>query len=355
MKAFATTAAAVFLLLQPNVGNASHKAKCLQTLLGWTSDGSRFAVHSAGCLGRGSAAVRVFDMITRRWSTLCTLSPGAPAASQARCPSDPGRARGLPSVRALSLTRAGETQGSRHGAMKVKARKLGDRFYFELTLKRGSEMMGKSRRIAFHATLTKWQAKRVIWGLGGRFVLLKVSYTDGRGFLTHEFYGFLVKFAEVIRQGVTRDRTVWTRGGRQVGVTVKSTSTLAAGGPDAHRPRNLLDRKKAWCEGAPGEGIGQKVTYHFGGKPRISGFEIKPGYHFRPHLWATHNRVRKLEILTSNKTKFVAVFPNRKSTVRVPLAKGAERVRWVSFSIKSVYPGSSTTSNDTCITMIRPF
>jgi hypothetical protein len=329
MKTFATTVVSAVLVFQSVPAAASHKVACLQTLIGWSRDGSKFAVREKGCQGKGSVRARVYDMVTRRWST------------------------GIP--RRLRLTRAGGTKGKSYGGMKVKARKLGNRFYFEITRRRSSTMLGKSPRLAFHAALTKWQARTVLWGPGGRFVLFKMSYTDSRGYLIHQFYGFLVKFKLVIRQGVTRDRGSFLRGGRRIWVTFESTSTLATEGAYAMRPRNLLDRKKAWCEAAPGKGIGQKVTYRFSVKTRISGYEIKPGYHFRPQLWKKFNRVRKLEILTSNKTKFIAVFHNRKSTVKVRSPKGAERVRWVSFKIKSVYPGTSKTSNDTCITMIRPF
>ena len=83
-------------------------------------------------------------------------------------------------------------------------------------------------------------------------------------------------------------------------------------------------------------------------------FRIKAGLQKSPGLWKRHNRVRKLRILTSNKTEVVKELPNQRKTVDIDLPK-AELVRYVIFEIKSVYRGSQRRANHTCLTQIRPY
>ena len=359
MRIPATTTLTSALLLAVNLalpatGLAKAPPMCTETLLGWTADRKAYVVHSMGCKASHLNAIRIHDMFTRKTSVICTGNRTNPA-SLAKCPRTPWNAKKTPAVRRLGVTTTGTRTGKKSAAGKAIIRKLGDRFYFELKKKRTSKNLGKSPKIAFHSQKTAWRIGLVRWSPGKRSVVFQMHFTGADGTLHQRQYGFLFNAVGMVTMGPTFGRRTIRIGARRIGVTVRATSTRPAQGSMNHSPANLLDPKNAWCEYAPGTGKGEKITYTFAARVRIRGFEFKPGYHFRPHLWKTNNRVKRLIIRTSKKTTFTAIFPNRKSTVKVPMLKGPQWVKWVTFTIKSVFKGASPKANDTCMTMIKPY
>ena len=157
------------------------------------------------------------------------------------------------------------------------------------------------------------------------------------------------------KQGVKKDRAFANIDGGRVRIEIRTTSTLFEVNRTRYRPSNLFTKRSAWCEGAHGTGVGERITYYFHPPTRVMGFEIKGGFQANKRLFKINNRPRDIWIHTSNNTRQYVRLRNKRKKKTVQMKNGPETVRWVTFKIKSVYKGTSTKSNDTCITLLKPF
>lgn len=140
------------------------------------------------------------------------------------------------------------------------------------------------------------------------------------------------------------------------------------------------DTSTAWCEGVPGDGIGEVVLFApgFGFQNDPVGFQIRTGYGKSESLLRANGRPREArvwyldpaswssaEIQTRRTTTFVGLRVLTTQLVQLQDVNGWQRLAfpdslkaglpqhpWVAaFEIRSVYPGSRY--RDTCITEIR--
>lgn len=330
---------------------------CRQTLLGFSQKGNGYVVHKSKCDPGVHISIEQIDLVRGKTKILCNVTDRLTGRALGKCPSKPEEAAKRVWIRNLGLSPA-IRRGARWGTISAGALRQHDRFRFRIEANGQQIFEATSGRLSFVSSSSWWKLAEVVWG-PGRIVLFKMSYLARGGKATEAFFGFVPRgkaydSAVQAGQGIVSDSVVFKGPFGKVQIRIETTSTLAGKTAGSFRPQNLLDSKMPWCEGVAGKGKGQKITYRFARRVRIRGFEIKPGYHRRPDLWQAHNRVKMLEIMTSNKTKFSALFNNIRGTIRVLLVKGPERVRWVWFKIRSVYTGTSP-SNHTCMTMIRPF
>lgn len=123
-------------------------------------------------------------------------------------------------------------------------------------------------------------------------------------------------------------------------------------GPDC-RPQNLIDGKTdtAWCEAAPGIGLGQWVEFRLDRNAKIRGFTIVNGYNKAGSFdrWQANGRVHVVAVDVDEVSGRVALEDNRSPqsfTFKEPPT--GDRIR---FAIGSVYPGHSY--SDTCLSEVR--
>ncbi len=138
--------------------------------------------------------------------------------------------------------------------------------------------------------------------------------------------------------------------------SVEATSTLADK-QDRYNKSYLTDGTlQPWCEGKPGDGIGEAITLNFKEPVQFWAIYISNGYHHGKYF-ALNNRIKGLEILSNGKPI---------STVELRDEPGAQLVRLgpdgksgdskvitttaITLRILSVYPGKK--DRDTCITEI---
>ncbi|MCX2745495.1 hypothetical protein OO013_16565 [Mangrovivirga sp. M17] len=93
----------------------------------------------------------------------------------------------------------------------------------------------------------------------------------------------------------------WYCGGGPKKVT--ASSYLKSQGDNSYEPQNAhdLNFKYAWVEGAPGNGIGEYLTYTFAAKaPRITEIKVVNGYVKSQSAWINNSRVKKLKVYLNN-------------------------------------------------------
>jgi len=93
---------------------------------------------------------------------------------------------------------------------------------------------------------------------------------------------------------------------------VSATSTLVEPGMPADflGPEKAIDGDitTAWVEGADGAGVGESITIDFGGKLKVYGVGIFPGFGKDPRVYYGNNRVKKIRLEFSDGTKIVESF-----------------------------------------------
>jgi hypothetical protein len=117
-------------------------------------------------------------------------------------------------------------------------------------------------------------------------------------------------------------------------------------------PEKLFDGRldTAWVEGDPGDGIGEWVVVDLGRPLRISALQMLNGYHKNVGLFQRNNRVRDVEIRTSNGRRQTATLDDSAGVQIISIDDSAPVV-WVQLIIRSVYRG--TKYRDTAITELR--
>ncbi len=131
------------------------------------------------------------------------------------------------------------------------------------------------------------------------------------------------------------------------------TSVLPPVNEWQYGPRNLVSReggqRLAWCEGAPGQGIGEAIILRIEGGAPFQRILISNGYGKTAKSYRENGRVRDLRVSTNTGLKGTVRLPDRKRAVALNLPEPAA-YRWVRLEIRSVYPGSRY--KDTCIDFV---
>tara|TARA_B110000967_G_C18825093_1_gene530902 strand:+ start:31 stop:1263 length:1233 start_codon:yes stop_codon:yes gene_type:complete len=141
----------------------------------------------------------------------------------------------------------------------------------------------------------------------------------------------------------------WYCGGGPDSVT--STSHLESQGSANYQPSNAhdLDYKTAWVEGVKGNGIGEKLIYHFHqNSPRINEINIVNGYVKSENAYKNNSRAKKLKIYFNDTPIAIVNLKDVRgtSTIDIPLLGIAPELRtdvkaqWtLTFEILDYYQG----------------
>lgn len=111
-------------------------------------------------------------------------------------------------------------------------------------------------------------------------------------------------------------------------------------------PDNLFTKHNAWCEGIPGNGMGEWVVVRFDPALVFRTIRVINGYVRLPETFTDNGRVRRFDIETSNGFVMSASLEDRRDeqTIQLP---NAQRADWIRFTIADVYPGEK--HDDTCL------
>lgn len=311
-------------------------------LLGWAPDGTALVQRSVSSLAGGDAEVEVVN-VGRSSHTEDTLCAGS-------C-SGQGLQRALTRGRLVP-------GGSGPSGVSARVRRVGRALDYELEIGGAWHRVGRSEvpsgtiAYAFTHQDTQWSPTHHVVAFK---VFTRINWGVENEDDTKEHYHlFALPEALARRAGVKGlESDVGTWQGRRI--TVTASSTLYEGTPLRYRPRNLLGGDLPWCEGAKGAGYGTTITYAFARPVRISGFRVKPGFHQSVKAWRGNNRVMLLQIRPEGGAPQTALFQDERRRFTVPLAGGPRAVRSVTFTLKAVYPGTSPTTHDTCVSELVPF
>lgn len=106
------------------------------------------------------------------------------------------------------------------------------------------------------------------------------------------------------------------------------------------------DERTAWCEGSPGDGVGEWIKVRFDGPMALSEVSIISGFAKTPALFRANARPRQIEITAEPRPPVVLELRDSMKVQRVALPPGAA-VSTVVLKVLSVYPG--TRYQDLCI------
>lgn len=132
------------------------------------------------------------------------------------------------------------------------------------------------------------------------------------------------------------------------------SSVLAPQGDNNYGPENLArwdgNATKAWCEGAPGYGIGETITIRIEGAVPFRRLLVANGYPKSAQSYASNGRVKAVEITAD--AGFSTVVTLADASDLMPVALPALAQNWIHLKIVDVYPG--TRFADTCLSFVMP-
>jgi len=133
-----------------------------------------------------------------------------------------------------------------------------------------------------------------------------------------------------------------------------ASSVLRAQSGNTYGPDNLIT-EGAWCEGVPGDGIGQALEFSEQPyetdeyPPSFDRLVIQNGYVKSKALFSANSRVKKVEILTDTGQRWIRELADTPHEQEITL--GVEiSPEWLRFTILEVYPGDK--HRDTCISAL---
>ena len=132
--------------------------------------------------------------------------------------------------------------------------------------------------------------------------------------------------------------------------SVSASSTLPQVPGITYRAKNLLDDNNttAWCEGAPGNGINESLTFAFARPVRIRRIDVINGYNkggSNTPAYYANARVENVRIRSSEGSR-LATLRDTRGVQHLPVPNSA--TTFVELTIKSVYSG--TRYEDLCLT-----
>ena len=107
-----------------------------------------------------------------------------------------------------------------------------------------------------------------------------------------------------------------------------------------------FDHTSVWAEGAPGQGIGEYLVYHFPGScPRITTVKILNGHVKNEKVWRENSRVKKLKMYYNDEPYAILDLEDSRTCqcfdVGVVGFHDSEAPEWtLKFEILEVYPGT---------------
>lgn len=137
-------------------------------------------------------------------------------------------------------------------------------------------------------------------------------------------------------------------------IVVCASSILPPQGANTYRPANLAflgPRDQAWCEGSPGDGLGDHVSMRFRPNAVFQTVVIENGYQKNPSTFRNNNRVRHATLRSDDgmAVQFELADAMGQQRLRLPHPVNTE---WLTLTIDSVWRGDRF--RDTCITFIGP-
>jgi|GEM_PF-1176672 len=148
--------------------------------------------------------------------------------------------------------------------------------------------------------------------------------------------------------------TCWTGGPGQFfnAIHYCVSSVLAPQGGNSYGPENLAkdDSAKAWCEGVPGNGIGETITIRIEGAVPFRRLLVGNGYGRTSQTYLHNGRAKTVEITADTGFKTSVTLVDRSDIVPVPLPELAQN--WIQLKILNVYPGERFA--DTCMSFVMP-
>jgi hypothetical protein len=138
-------------------------------------------------------------------------------------------------------------------------------------------------------------------------------------------------------------------GGQYAETRLCVSSVLAPQGGKTYGPDRVTTSGEpgAWCEGAPGAGIGESITLHQKPQQPVSAIFIVNGYSDTPDVFLANGRVKKARLETSGGYKRTI---NLKDTPKEQMFKFPhEKLAWLRMTILEAYPGKR--HQDTCVSM----
>jgi hypothetical protein len=335
----------VTLLGGTALAHASGPTEETHEALGWTA-GGHLVTWSTGI-----AAVTSLWRHEPEAREICSGEQG--------CGDSAAKARSLPRVRRLALVPgSGPPPGYATQVTRYRSQ-----LQFLVTTPLGRQVLGTRPTPTCEPCTYRWTLLGTTWEPQGRAVAFRIRE------LTHyEGYDGDSKATRYVvlplkdrqrgpgpRRGITEAFLRLGAGPRAPWVRIRTDSTLFAATATRHGPRTLWAPPGAWCEGAPGDGRGQKIVLTFQPATRVAGLRVRPGHQGSAALLGAHGRPTALRILTSNRTEWRAALPAGQPEVTISLPRGPETVRYLVIQIKTARPGRGAQATQTCLSLLRPF
>ena len=130
------------------------------------------------------------------------------------------------------------------------------------------------------------------------------------------------------------------------------SSVLPSQGSNKYGPDNLVGMTDdgAWCEGASGPGIGERITYTIAPRQLFRTVLITNGYAKSDEAFRRNGRVKRMLVEADGSFKKSVTLKDTREPQKIVLPKA--KMAQVRFTIEEIYPGLS--GSDTCISLISP-
>ncbi len=122
---------------------------------------------------------------------------------------------------------------------------------------------------------------------------------------------------------------------------VCASSVLPGQKGNSYGPENLIrgPAGAAWCEGAPGNGLGSTITLQFEGNPvHWRTLYIRNGYQKNSRVFADNARARDMTLSTDDGVRFRFTLADRQGEQRITLPRWSDS-REVTLRVDSAYAG----------------
>jgi hypothetical protein len=129
------------------------------------------------------------------------------------------------------------------------------------------------------------------------------------------------------------------------------SSVLPPQGKNTYGPEHLNGTTGAWCEGVPGPGANQSVTFHQRPANVVGAVMITNGYARDEKSFRNNGRVKRARIETSAGYKSEITLKDERRPQEIKLKPA--QVEWIRLTILDVYPGSGK-DQDTCLSLFSP-
>ncbi|NDR56557.1 NADase-type glycan-binding domain-containing protein [Aliiruegeria sabulilitoris] len=137
------------------------------------------------------------------------------------------------------------------------------------------------------------------------------------------------------------------------GMTYCVASVLPSSNVASYGPDNLFDGigQTAWCEGSPGQGVGQRIVIYIHNGAPFRQLLIRIGYGKSGQTYGRNSRPSLVRITTDRGTTHDVNLPDYHGELALPMPALATYSS-VTLEILAVYPGSNY--QDTCISEFYP-